>query len=500
MNDVLILVFQALPYLIAAGLAVGVVVVLVFCSSRPLVAVLPIVLTIYLVSDISYGMATEATVSLLSRGAGLLLFPAFVWVLVAVYLWIKFAAQFAPHIVVSDPHQPALGLTPWFAAWAFLLCCHVMFALLTDAPFRDAVASTGFSNLLWMWLMIGLMTSAVRNGDDLKWLLRFMLIVGLGRAVFGLVRWAAFGGDPVNAYGNRHGLDLKLTFFDIYDSLICMLTITVAAMKLFTVNERRSAMHRAFLWVAMMLPALCIVLSFRRTAQVGLVVAGLFLLVQLPGRVRWWLALGAAPAALAGAGYAVWKRLSQTRQAGGAGDFLWDILPKTVGADSPRFIELKFAWASFLDHPIFGVGSWGGYEGWRLVSWQLEAGGGGMYLHSGVLHIGLKAGLVGFMLLAGLVATFILHWRCVRNLLTGNARVLAVAGMVGCIFVLPDFVISTSFTKLRATLFIGFCMSLPYVAAGLSGGLRRQVAWTPPPVGVTGNSLPRVRRAWALGR
>lgn len=500
MNEVLILFYQALPYLVALGFAAFLVVVAVFCSTRPLFAVFPLLLTIYVVSDISYGAAANASFSLLSRGAGVLLFPAFVWALLLTLLWIKFSAHFTFRAAPPVQRPAMLSLTPWFFAWALLLALHVAYALATNQSFREAVGSVGFSNLLWMWLMMALVSTAVRNDEDLKWLLRFVLFVGLGRAVFGLVRWAAFGGDPVNAYGNRHGLDLKLTFFDIYDSLICMLTITVAAMTLFTVDERRSTLNKALLWLSMMLPALCIVLSFRRTAQVGMVAAGLFLLVQLPGRVRWWLALGAVPAALVGASYAVWKRLSQTRQAGSASDFFWDIMPKTIGADSPRFLELKLAWASFLEHPIFGVGSWGSYEGWRLVSWQLDVGGGGLYLHSGVLHIGLKSGLVGLLLLTGLVVTFVLHWRRVRGALTGKARVLAVAGVAGCIFIVPDFVISTSFTKLRSALFIGLCVSFPYIAARLSGGLRRQSVSGPLPAAATHASADHGAHGWALGR
>ena len=499
MNDFLGFLIQALPFLLAFGFASLVITLAVFSSTRPMLLVYPLLLTIFLVSDISYGKVDVATVSLLSRGAGVLVFPAFIWALLLTFLWIKFSGAFASRVDAAGVLPPVLSLTPWFAAWAVLLCGHVAVALVTEQPFRDAVGPAGFSNLLWTWLMMATLMAAMRTSDDLKWLLRFLLVVGLGRAIFGLVRWAAFGGDPVNAYSNRHGLDLKLTFFDIYDSLICMLTITVAAMKLFTGTARSSAMRTAFLWLAMVLPALCIVLSFRRTAQIGLVIAGIFVLGQLPRRVRWWLALGAIPAALTGAGYAVWKRLSQTRQAGGAADLFWDIMPKTVGSDSPRFIELKFAWASFLDHPIFGVGSWGNYEGWRLVSWQLDAGGGGTYLHSGVLHLGLKAGLVGMVLLIGLVLTFVLHWRRVRGMLQGNARVLAVAGVAGCIFVIPDFVISTAFTKHRTVLFIGLCMSFPYVAAALSGDLRRLAPQTP---GQLWNHARagRFNGGWALGR
>ena len=272
--------------------------------------------------------------------------------------------------------------------------------------------------------------------------------------------------DSANAYANRHGLDIRLTFFDINDGLICMLTVCTAAMQLFSKRQKPplSGTYRAILWLAIVLPAICIVLSFRRTALLGMVIGGAFMLAQLPSRARWRLVALGIPVALAGIAYSIWKRLSQTKQAGGMLDFLFDVTPRDVGPDSPRFLELKLAWQSFLEHPILGVGSWGNYEGWQQISWQLYEGGGGTYLHSGVLHIGLKAGILGLVLLFGLVFSFTMFWRRARGALTGDLLTLAVAGVAGCLFVIPDFVIATSLTKHRSVLFIGFCLSLPYIA------------------------------------
>lgn len=462
MDSTLQVVFYAIPYLLAAGIAAFLVVLGGLSISRPPLAVYPFLVALFWVSDISYGNAAATVGSIFSRGAGYLVFPAFIWALGLALIWIKFSQQFTrtPSIAAGS------SLNLWFLGWLLLLIAHVFYAGLTDQSIRDAIGPAGFSNVIWVWLFMATMLAAFRNEIDVKWLLRFVIFVGLARAMFGLIRWAAFGGDPANAYANRHGLDIRLTFFDINDGLICMLTLCIAAMQLFSKGQKYASggVYRAILWLAIILPAICIVLSFRRTALLGMVIGGAFLLLQLPTRARWRLVALGLPLALAGIAYAVWKRLSQTKQAGGMLDFLFDVTPKDVGADSPRFLELKLAWASFLDHPVFGVGSWGHYEGWQRISWQLGEGGAGTYLHSGVLHIGLKAGLVGLLLLFGLVYSFSLFWRKCRRVLNDDLLTLAVAGVAGCIFILPDFLIATSLTKHRSVLFIGFCLSLPYIA------------------------------------
>ena len=381
MDSIIQLVFYTIPFLVAAGVATFLVVLGGFSVSRPTLAIYPFLVALFWVSDISYGNAAATAGSIFSRGAGYLVLPAFVWALGLVFVWIKFSQQFSrtPSIAAGS------SLNLWFLGWLLLLIAHVTYAGLTDQSIRDAIGPAGFSNVIWVWLFMATMLAAFRNELDVKWLLRFVLFVGLARAVFGLIRWAAFGGDPANAYANRHGLDIRLTFFDINDGLICMLTLCIAAMQLFTKGQTPApgGVYRAILWLAIVLPAICIVLSFRRTALLGMVIGGVFLLLQLPTHARWRLVALGLPFALAGIAYAIWKRLSQTKQAGGMLDFLFDVTPKDVGADSPRFLELKLAWTSFLDHPVFGVGSWGHYEGWQRISWQLAEGGGGTYLHSG---------------------------------------------------------------------------------------------------------------------
>lgn len=469
MNEILLPFFYALPYLMAAGTAMLLIGMALTASNRPVLVTLLYLGVMYWVPEISYGRIDDfAGGSLYSKGAGVLIFPAMLWFVVASVAWLQFSDKFAP----APRVRPAWTLSGWFVAWALLLVAHMAWGLLTNVDFRAVVSPSGFSNVIWMGLFAALVGATVRTERDVRLLLWFMFVVGVARACFGLVRWAAFGGDPANAYANRHGLSLKLTFFDVYDSLVCMFAIGVALMWLFPRSRDDARVHstlvKVLLWAGIGICLACIMLSFRRTAAIGLLLGGAFVALHVSSAGKRTLLFAGAPLALAAGLYAIWKRLSQTKQAGGLSDLLFDITPSTYGPDSARLLELRLAWDSFIDNPLFGVGAWGNYANWHLVSWQLYEGGGGSYLHSGVLHLGLKAGLVGLLLFFGMLFALYRHWRSIRPQLSGDAAVLGVCGIAGLLFVLPDFLIGTSITKYRAVLFIGFCLALPYAASALA--------------------------------
>lgn len=463
MDILLPVFFYSLPYVLAISLAFGVVILAGVTLSRQWVVMLPFLTVLFWVSANRYGrLDFDGGPSLLSRGAGVLLFPALLWGMLVALVWTRMGAalrkQAAP--------LPMLPLTPWLAGWALLLLAHVIVGTVLDVPFRQTLSPAGFSYIVWLWVLIAAMVASITQPTDARRLLWFIILMGLARAIYGLARFAAFGGDPANAYANRQGLTLKLTFFDINDSLLCVLTICLALVMLYRDVPARGWLgwQKILLWAAVALPALCTVLSFRRTAWVGMVLALAFVLLQLPVRVRWRLVLLVMPLMLTGIGYAAWKRLSQVR--GAAGNFFYDFETRAVGAESVRFLEIKLAWQSFLDSPIFGVGSWGGYKGWQLISWQHEfgEGGGGTFLHSGVLHLALKTGLIGLILLAGTAIAFILGWRRMRNTLPPEGLPLAVAGVAGVLFMMPDWLIGTPIPQVRTMMMLGLCLSLPFVA------------------------------------
>jgi len=462
MDNILGLAYTVFPFVVIIIIALVVIVLAGLSLARPRMLLYPYLGIIFFVTGNSYGRLEAAASSIYSRGSGVLYFSFMLWLLFALMLWAKFS------LALGRNQFGRCNLLPWFSAWAILLVGHIFVGLFFGIPFADIVAPSGISNIVWMGVLILSMLLVFRSKNELNELAKVIVLAGLARGLFGLVRWIAFGGDPANAYANRHGLDLKLTFFDINDSLVCWLAISIAAVNLFrSSNIEYSRLWRFIFLATIIACAACIILSFRRTVWIGVLLGSLFILVNLPSQRRIQFLLIGAPPVLVGLVYSAWKRLSQTKGATGLGDFFFDVQSRSIGAESPRLLELKLAWADFIDHPIFGIGSWGRYKGHELISWQTGEYGG-TFLHSGVLHIALKSGFIGLILIAGLTFAFIRFWRTQKNMISREALPLAIAGVSGVLFMLPDLIIGTPITQIRTMQMIAFCLSLPYVAARLT--------------------------------
>lgn len=462
MDNILGLAYTVFPFVVIIIIALVAVVLAGLSLARPRMLLYPYLAIIFFVTGNSYGLLEAGTKSIYGRGSGVLYFSFMLWSLFGLMLWSKFS------LALGRSQVGRCNMLPWFSAWALLLLGHVFVGLLFGIPLADIIAPSGISNIAWMGVLILTMLLAFRSKNELNELTKVIILAGLARALFGLVRWIAFGGDPANAYANRHGLDLKLTFFDINDSLVCWLAMSIAVVNLLRPRSvEYSRLWRFIFLTTIVACAACIVLSFRRTAWIGVLLGSIFLLVNLPSQRRLQFLLLGAPPVLAGLVFSAWKRLSQTKGATGLGDFFFDVQSRSIGAESPRLLELKLAWADFIDHPIFGIGSWGRYKGYELISWQTGEYGG-TFLHSGILHIALKSGFVGLVLTGGLTFAFIRFWRTHKNTISLETLPLAIAGVSGVLFMLPDLIIGTPITQIRTMQMIAFCLSLPYVAARLT--------------------------------
>jgi hypothetical protein len=209
---------------------------------------------------------------------------------------------------------------------------------------------------------------------------------------------------------------------------------------------------------------LCIVLSYRRTAWIGFMLAFLVIMMRFPMRRRIQLAVLGLPVVGAGLLYAAVKRLSQTKGAAhGVSSLFYDMESRRFGAESERVLELKLAMADFLSHIVTGIGSWGRYFGYQQISWQASPEGG-QFLHSGVLHVALKTGLLGLALVAGTIWAFTAFARRALRGLPPEQLALATAGVAGIAFMLPDFLVGTPIPQVRTTQMLAVCLALPYVA------------------------------------
>jgi hypothetical protein len=308
---------------------------------------------------------------------------------------------------------------------------------------------------------------------------RFILLAGLGRAAYGLARWAFAGGDPNNVYANMNDIKIKLTFFDINDSMLCTIAFAIAAVNLFqTVKNKRSAFWTLVDWATLIATTACVVLSYRRSAWIGFMLAFLVIMMRFPLQRRVQMLVFGLPVVGAGLLVAAVRRLGQTKGAAqGLGSLFYDMESHRFGAESERVLELKLALGDFISHPLTGIGSWGRYTGYQHISWQTGQDGG-LFLHSGILHIALKAGIPGLVLLFGTIWVFMKFARRALRTLPPDLLGLATAGAAGLAFMLPDLLVGTPFPQVRTTQMLAICLALPYVAMAVRGA-----ATAPEPAG-----------------
>jgi hypothetical protein len=488
MDTFLIIVYNALPWavvltmslLAVAGAGVGMV--------WPRFLAYVYLAVFFFRNSTTYGaLAASDAFSVYTRGSGVLLFPLILWLMFGAWTCARASASFRGHAA------PPCNLRPWFLAWGLLLCTHVAVAQFTGVKLADALAPSGFSNIVWMAPLVSLMLLSFQTREHGLELSRFILLAGLARASFGLLRWAVFKGDPNNVYANMNAIAIKLTFFDINDSLLCTVACTIAAVNLFQhVRAPSTAFWRCVDWATLLATTACVVLSFRRSGWIGFVLAALVVMLRFPVRRRIQLAILVMPLVGAGLLIAAVKRLGQTKDAGhGWSSMFYDMSSRRVGAESERVLELKLALADFIAHPLTGIGSWGRYAGYQRISWQ-EGQDGGLFLHSGVLHMALKAGVPGLILLFGTLWAFVAFTRRALRGLPPDLLGLATAGAAGLAFMLPDLLVGTPFPQVRTTQMLAICLSLPYVAVAVARtapaadaartAMRRRYNITPAPV------------------
>lgn len=460
MNQILPYVYYSLPWAFIIGLSIAAVAGIGIGLVWPRFLVYPYLAVYFCMNSTSYGnMAIFATRSIYSRGSGMLFFGLLLWYVLGAWACARVAASFQRY------PAPECNLRPWFLGWFVLLVGHVGVSMMFDVPLKDSLSPQGFSNIVWMAPLISLILLSFRTREHVLELTHFILLLGLGRALFGLVRWAAFGGDPNNVYANMNAIKIRLTFFDINDSLVCTIAFAIAAVHLFqTVKTDRPKFWRGIEWATLITTALCIVLSYRRSAWIGFLLAFLVIMMRFPIKRRIQLMTGGLPVVGAALAYVAVQRLTQTKGAGGGlSSLVYDMQSRRFGPESERVLELKFALADFLSKPITGIGSWGRYTGYQYISWQNNPDGG-LFLHSGVLHVALKSGLLGTFLLIGTIAAFVLFARRALKTLPPELLGLATAGVAGIAFMIPDFLIGTPFPQVRTTQMLAICLALPYLA------------------------------------
>jgi hypothetical protein len=362
--------------------------------------------------------------------------------------------------------EPWLPLTKYYLGLAALLFGHALLGLLDPARFLLLdLSSRGFTYLLFQGMFVSLVVSTIRTERDLKVVVALFLLCLAGRHLFGLVRYVGFGGDPQNAYSVLGTSKVKITFWDVNDSILGASMFALCAWMLLT-EKTQSGWMRLGLIGGMGMSLLIPLLSARRTGQGGMLLAVMLLAVMLPRGRRWPAVL-----ALVVAVPLIVTTLTKRADIDGAG--LLQRVLIDVKADPladprrTRFHELRTAWQSIKKEPIFGLGPSGRFKAYDPTGLEYHRGRYD-FVHSGFGHILLKGGFVGLILFMGVMLSWIWYVRRHWAVIQGPARALSVAAAAGLMASMPNLFVGAPIGELRTMLLMGLLMALPIAAVRIA--------------------------------
>ena len=463
--------FAVLPFLAVIMVSLMAIGWVGFSMSRPALSVYLLLAVLVAFSGSTYGqLDVERTIY--GRGTGMLYFS-----IINLYLWgtgmvIAFRNAF------KRARPKATPLAKYFVAFTALIIANALVATASRDPSLrviDAFAYNGLLNIFNMAIFFYVCINAFGNpGEARKLLLALLVAIGL-RGIFGMVRWALFGGDTANVYDNFERTGTKLTFFDINDGFLATFATFCSAWLLSYRKQFLSTREQYTLWGLLLLEVAIIVLSFRRSSLVGMGLAAILFIALLPARKRFGAILLATGVLFGGTTLIATLRLSKLRGAGNSRSFLFDVLGDGKGAESSsRTLEYTETWRSLGDSWLFGKGMWGTMQS-NLEALSYHVGNFG-FVHSGFGHILLKAGVFGLLMFLGLLGSFALYYLKARKILTGDLRMMADAGAASVLFWLPSLLIGTPIIEFRSMMMLGLALALPFIAMRAATNEERHAA------------------------
>jgi hypothetical protein len=397
-----------------------------------------------------------------ARGVGKLFFPLIEYGLVAMCFISIIKDLGRVNYIKSNLKVPYLALLALFVGNLFA-------AYKLDIDIEDVLSSNGIINLVLCGFLFFLLIREINLKRDLEaFTIGLMAIIAV-RGIFGIARFAFWGGDPANVYGNVEHIGIKLTYFDICDSQLACVGVIYALRKLLSeansLNIRVIVMLGGFAFMELAV----IILSYRRAHWAGLAFAMLLLITMIPSKQRWLSLLASLFLAIT-ISLAAAQRLSVAAKGLGIFEgFFYDFSSKGSGAaPSTRLLDLKYATATALEHPIFGLGIWGRYEGYGTTQFQ-NGPEAYAWVHSSPIHLMLKTGIVGLSIVS---ITLILFARFVltsRKLLPGRNRYLFDAAIAGLVFMIPDFFFTAQIIQFRTTQLYALLLAIPYIVVAIYG-------------------------------
>lgn len=353
-------------------------------------------------------------------------------------------------------------------------------AAAAPAHWLSQLGRPGVLHLLLQGLLVAAIVAVAQSERELRAGMAMLMALVALRMAWGALRYLLLGGDPRSAYELEGGSALRITFWDVNDSV---LACALGAWALWHAAHGSSPLPRASSWAgrpparALLLVAAlgCFAvaaLSGRRTAQGGAALALLSLLFLLPRGRRWPAAVALALALP----LAAWKLRDRIDDGSGVAASLGTLTrsalesPQAIGDPRyQRFHELELAWETVRRQPLLGVGPAGAFDVPSPRGLEYHKGNYG-FVHSGFGHVLLKTGFVGLAMFVCILGCSVwAAWRQWRRGPAASRDLLAVA-VTGLAASLPTLWVGTPVIEIRTMMLLGFFMALPLAAARMHSG------------------------------
>lgn len=347
---------------------------------------------------------------------------------------------------------------------AIAYCLYVAVGLGEGITTENALSTNGaiqFLNLLCMSLIL---RWSLVSQEDIQLFTKYFSMTCQFMAIYGLFRFA-LGGDPANYYGNVEGLKVRITFFDIGQSVLFCIAIVVSYLQRDS-NNRVKAKNIVFI----LLYLSNIILSYRRNAWVGItLVAFWFFFTQNFKRkvALFALALLILPVALEFSRARFTSATSGGRSPSLTGDFLSS--KGQIEIKKGRFSELYSAMMVAGDSPLVGLGPWAKNKEF-IIS---HGDSSDSFVHSSLVHLFLKMGLLGLVPYLLLLLSFPFWWMRARKVPWNDQRLKCIGEAFFCGFLcwIPDIAFGTPGINFRHFQILAMTLAVPVAAYAIDRGL-----------------------------
>ena len=422
--------------------------------------VYPYLIVLIFFTGSTYGVIDEEiTGTIYKRGSGRTFFG-----FVNLYLYWIGIMVLIDHLW-SRRDAPKASIRIYLFLFNLLFLAHIIVGSYLDQPFFLIISGSGVLNILNMTIFVYVLLRAFRDQKSINELMLVFLCCVLARCMWGLFRYIFLDGDPANFYANIQKIGVKLTFFDINDSVLAVMAAFLAAWRLIDTSNGKISFRSVFYWVVTIAGVLVILLSFRRTAWLGLIVAGFVFIFMHRQRISFIKLIPIAGLILIMVGTFWFERF----QFSASNNLLASLFPDlassgSIDLQSGLFVELELAMDSILRNPVLGTGTWSDYTSSSRAEVAFH-GGRFFYMHSGFLHVWLKTGLIGLVLFSGaLLASILAGLRAQSPMNSPEMRALAGAGIIGLVMSLPNLFFGTPIIEYRTMQVLGLVLALPYLA------------------------------------